>query len=170
MSHINIQITPEMLDAANEFAPRVAEAREFATRRSQQTFLIGEFAFAQWLFNDWERHNFRETNCQSNFMDSTEIRSSACPFRDTLHIFAKQPYVNRRNADYYVCVIIDTPTSHVDELQAGLICKICGWATDAEIKSSDLKDALKADGRPAGYQSYYRPIGLLHPMNEFPLL
>ncbi len=169
MCYIDIEITPEMLAAADEFVLNVMKARATVTTRSPQTFLIAEFAFAQWFLGDWRRHNFRETNCETNFMDSTEIRSSARPFRNTLNLLAKQPYVDRRNADYYVCVIIDAPVIHPTEIQAGWICKICGWETNAKVKRALKRDVGKGNDRYAGYKSYAILISDLQPMSTFPL-
>ncbi len=170
MCYIDIEITHDMLAAAIEFMPNVRGTRDITTDRSAQLFLISEFAFAEWFLGDWRRHPFRETNCETNFMDSTEMRSSAARyFSNRLKLLVKQPYVNIRNANYYVNAIIVTHETHVPALQAGWTCRICGWETDAEVRAAPVDYFPVGDGHPARFRCHYIPISDLQPMSTFPI-
>ena len=50
-----IVITQEMIDEANKLIDKVKVNRTIASKIDTLTGILGEFAFAQYMYNDWKK-------------------------------------------------------------------------------------------------------------------
>lgn len=169
MPYVDIEITAEMLAAAESAVPEVRVHRTIASPIDTVAGLVGELAFAEWFLGDWKAHDLYNTKGKPDFLERIEIKTSAFPFRDTLNLLVREDYAAKRKPECYVQVIIDTPQPYVKQLEPGWLCRISGWATSEEVDRAPRRDFGRKGGGAGGYLCHYIQIRNLHSMDEFPI-
>ena len=162
----HIIITQEMIDEANRLTSKVKVNRTVTSKIDTLTGILGEFAFAKYLFSDWEKHNVGHNKGEVDFKD-IEIKTSAYPFRDTLNLLVREDYARKRKPPYYVQIIIDVDNKQADSIIEGAIAIIAGWASHEEIATAPKKDFGSKWGAKGGYMCFYKSIRDLHTMDGF---
>jgi len=157
-----VAITPEMIAYAEQRVPYVEVRRTKASVVDTLTGILGELAFAEWLFGDWHTHLGGETKGRPDFLDSIEIKASCIPLSERLNLLVREDYAQRRQPDAYVQIIIDVPYIRPKQILAGDLCHIVGWATSDQVDRAEMLDF----GR--GYRCRAIPITRLQPMGTFP--
>jgi len=161
-----VLITQGMIDEAERLIDKVKVNRTIASKIDALTGILGEFAFAQYMYGDWRKNRVGENKGEVDFLD-IEVKTSAYPFRDTLNLLVREDYARRRKPPYYVQIIIDVKDKRADDIKAGTKAIIAGWATSKEIEGAPKRDFGSKGGGPGGYQCFYIPIRKLHPMEIF---
>jgi len=163
-----VTITADMLREARAWAPRVKIQRTVASRIDALTGVLGEMAFAQFLFADWRRHQLGANKGKADF-DTLEVKASAFPFSPKLHLLVREDYARSRKPLCYVQVIIDISARALD-VPAGTQAVLCGYATCEEVDAAPLKDFGSKFGGDGGYRCHYLPVLRLHPIEDLRLI
>ena len=161
-----IIISKEMIDEAKKLEKEVKVNRTIASKIDTLTGILGEFAFAQYLYGDWKKNRVGDNKGDVNFID-IEIKTSAFPFRDTLNLLVREDYANKRKPPFYVQIIIDVSDSKADEIGENTKAYIAGWATASEVDAAPKKDFGSKLSKFGGYNYFYIQIKNLHPMSNF---
>jgi hypothetical protein len=169
MKFPRVVITQEMLSAARELAREVAMRRTKASHVDALAGVLGEMAFAQYLYGDWRRHELRTNKGKADF-DTIEVKASAFPFSTRLHLLVREDYAERRKPLCTVQIVLDVQDDHADDIPIGTQAILCGFATSEEIDAAPLKDFGSKLGGAGGYRCRYIPIGKLHPISELKLV
>ncbi len=159
-------ITKEMIDEAKKQIDKVKVNRTIASKIDTLTGVLGEFAFAQYMYGDWRKNRVGENKGEVDFVD-IEIKTSAFPFRDTLNLLVREDYALKRKPPYYVQIIIDVKDKKADNIVAGTKAYIAGWATNEEVDNAPKRDFGSKLSNYGGYKCFYIQIRNLHPMNSF---
>lgn len=162
-------ITDEVLAAARPLARQVAMRRTRASPIDALAGVLGEMAFAQYLYGDWRRHELRTNKGKADF-DTIEVKASAFPFSTKLHLLVREDYADRRKPLCTVQIVIDVPDAHAGDIAAGTRAVLCGFATAEEIDAAPLKDFGSKLGGAGGYRCRYIPLSKLHPVTALKLL
>lgn len=166
MSIPSIVITVDMLEYCT-----VERLRALTVNRTKASPIdtlagaLGEMVWAQYRYGDWRVHNLEKNRGRTDFAD-VEIKTSAFPFSNTLHLLVREDYAQKRKPRRYVLVIIDIPSPKAPIL-AGIHAYICGFATAQEVDAAPRKDFGSKFGKDGGYRCHYIGIGGLHPITEF---
>jgi len=161
-----IIITKEMIDEAKKLEKEVKVNRTIASKIDTLTGILGEFAFAQYMYNDWKLNRVGKNKGEVNFID-IEIKTSAFPFNDTLNLLVREDYALKRKPPFYVQVILDVEDRTADKIFENTKAYIAGWANANEVDSAPKKDFGSKLQKYGGYKCHYIPIKYLHPMKEF---
>lgn len=161
-----VVITKEMIDAAKELIPSTKIYRTVASSIDTLSGNLGEFAFAQYFYNDWKKNRVGKNKGDVNFTD-IEIKTSAFPFRDTLNLLVREDYAEKRKPPFYVQVIIDVDSKTANEIKPNTVAYICGYASAADVDKTPLKDFGSKFGGSGGYKCHYIKISDLKPMSDF---
>ena len=161
-----IIITDEMIDEAKKLVDKVRVNRTVASKIDTLTGILGEFAFAEYMYGDWRKNRVGENKGDVNFID-IEIKTSAFPFRDTLNLLVREDYAKKRKPPYYIQIIIDVKDKKADKILPGTKAYIPGWATAQEVDSSPKRDFGSKLSYRGGYKCHYIQIRNLHPMDTF---
>lgn len=159
-------ITKEMVDVAKTLIEKVQVYRTQASEIDTLTGILGEFAFAQYFYNDWRKNRVGENKGEEDFYN-IEIKTSAFPFNNNLHLLVREDYAKKRKPAFYIQIIISVRTPEANDILPGTIAYICGFATAEEIDAAPIKDFGSKIGRCGGYNCHYIPIMKLHPIEEF---
>lgn len=160
-----IQISEEMIKSAEEMIKKVKVNRTQASNIDTLTGVLGEYVFAQYYYGDWRLNRVGENKGQVNFKD-IEVKTSAFPFNENLHLLVREDYARKRKPPVYVQIIISVSDSKSEEVAPGAIAYLCGFATAEEVDSAPLKDFGSKFGGQGGYECHYIHIRDLHPMND----
>lgn len=160
-----IQITPEMLEEAQRLIPQTRVNRTVASPVDTLAGHLGEFAFAAYFFGDWRKHNVGQNKGETDFGD-VEIKTSAYPFSEKLHLLVREDYAKKRKPAAYVQVIIDLPSPQTAEILPGTSAILCGFADAAAVDAAPKKDFGSKFGSDGGYLCHFIRIDLLRPMAE----
>jgi hypothetical protein len=160
-----IFITQEMIDEAKKLIPNTKVERTVASKVDTLTGHLGEFAFAQYLFGDWKKHQVGKNKGKSDF-DNIEVKTSAFPFGENLHLLVREDYARKRKPKYYVQVILDVDSTRIETILPKTKAVICGFASADEIDQSPKKDFGSKLGRRGGYKCHYILIKDLQPINK----
>jgi hypothetical protein len=158
-----------MMAEAQLFAREVAMRRTKASRVDALAGVLGEMAFAQFLYGDWRRHELRTNKGKADF-DTLEIKASAFPFSTRLHLLVREDYAERRKPLCTVQIVLNVNDARAGDIPIGTPAILCGFATSEEIDAAPLKDFGSKLGGAGGYRCRYIPISRLHPMSELKLL
>ena len=161
-----VTITQEMIDEANRLIPMTRVQRTIASPIDTLTGHLGEFAFAQYFFGDWRKHRVGKNKGKADFAD-IEIKTSAFPFSENLHLLVREDYARKRKPKFYVQVILNVNLRNAGCIDAGIKAYICGFATSAEIDKAPKKDFGSKFGGLGGYRCHFIKIKNLRPMTEF---
>ncbi len=168
MSYPFIVITQEMIDEAKRLVPQAEVARTVASKIDTLTGHLGEFVFAQFLFNDWKKNRVGKNKGETDF-ENIEIKSSAFPFNEKLNLLVREDYARKRKPQYYVQIIIDVASGKADAVAANTRAYLCGYASSEEVDKAPLKDFGSKLSDKGGYRCHFISIRQLKPMSSFPL-
>ena len=166
MAYPIVTITKEMIDTAKELINKVKVNRTIASKIDTLTGVLGEFAFAQYMYGDWRKNRVGENKGDVDFID-IEIKTSAFPFRNTLNLLVREDYAQKRKSRFYVQIIIDVSSRHADDIVANTKAYIAGWATAVEVDNAPRRDFGSKVSQYGGYKCHYISIRELHPMETF---
>lgn len=161
-----ILVTDEMLGAALSQLREATVHRTKASRIDTLTGILGEFAIAEFVFGDWKRNFVGQNKGASDFPD-LEVKTSAFPFRENLHLLVREDYAQRRAPRFYAQVVLDVAKPNASFVPANTFAILCGWAYHAEVIEAPLKDMGSKLGTAGGYRCHYIPLAKLHPMQNF---
>ncbi len=161
-----IEITKEMIASAQEKAPYVRIDRTRASTFDTIYGIIGEYCFAQWFYGEWVSHSTQDTKGQMDFREGIEVKTSAYPFSERLHLLVREDYARKRKPNYYVQTIIDLPSPKNHNVKEGMGCILAGYATSDEIDEAPLKDFGSKFGGRGGYRCRYLQISVLNPVTN----
>lgn len=165
MKPATIHITQDMLDTAHALAPRVAVARTKASPIDVLAGILGEMAFAQFWFGDWRRHSVGRNKGQPDF-PGIEVKASARPYHERLHLLVREDYALKRKPRFYVQVIINVPDPSSEGVAPGTVALICGFATSHEVDAAPLRDFGSKYGGDGGYRCRHIALTQLHPIEQ----
>lgn len=168
MPYPRIFITDEMLGDADAWARRVAMRRTRTSSLDALAGVLGEMAFAQYLFGDWRKHQLGTNKGKADF-DTIEVKTSAFPFSSRLHLLVREDYARNRKPLCYVQIVIDLPTISTS-VPANTPAILCGYATADEVDVAPLKDFGSKFGGVGGYRCRYIPLRQLHPVSKLRLV
>ena len=112
-SYLFIFITQEMIDEAKRLIPNTKVERTVASNIDTLTGHLGEFAFAQYLFGNWRKHQVGRNKGATDF-ENIEVKTSAFPFAENLHLLVREDYALKRKPKYYVQVILDVGSTKIE--------------------------------------------------------
>lgn len=161
-----ISITGEMIAEARRLIPATKVDRTIASRIDTLTGHLGEFVFAAYFYGDWKQHRVGKNRGQADF-GIVEIKTSAYPFSERLHLLVREDYARKRKPLLYVQIVIDVPSSAAADIRPGTRALLCGFAFAHEVDAAPRKDFGSKFNREGGYLCHYIPIEKLHPMAEF---
>ena len=161
-----IIITDQMIEAAKDLIQKVKVRRTIASSIDTLTGILGEFAFAQYMYNDWKQNRVGKNKGDVDFED-IEIKASAFPFRDTLNLLVREDYARKRKPPFYVQIIIDVDSRKANTIRGGSKAYIAGWATASEVENAPKRDFGSKLANKGGYNCYYIMIRNLHSMETF---
>ena len=161
-----VVLTSEMIDDATRLVPAAKVHRTTASKIDTLTGYLGELAFAQYFFGDWQRHRVGQNKGEADFPD-IEVKTSAFPFRETLNLLVREDYAKKRKPPFYVQVIVAVDSPKADRIKPGTLAHICGYASADAVDRSPLKDFGSKFGGRGGYRCHYIMIRDLHPIEEF---
>lgn len=162
----SIIINKEMIDEAKKLVEQVRVNRTIASNIDTLTGILGEFVFAEYIFNDWRKNRVGMNKGDVNFVD-IEIKTSAFPFNENLNLLVREDYAAKRKPRFYVQIIIDVESPTAADIKENTRAYIVGWATCDEVDNAPQKDFGSKFGGYGGYKCHYIPIRKLHPMNTF---
>ncbi len=161
----HILVTQEMIDEANRLIPQTKVERTVASKIDTLTGHLGEFAFAQFMFNDWRKNLVGRNKGESDFGDF-EIKTSAFPFNQKLNLLVREDYARKRKPKFYVQIIIDVASHLADAIPANTRAYLCGYATCGEVDTAPLKDFGSKLSDKGGYSCHFISIKNLKPVEE----
>ena len=158
-----IVITQEMIEEANRFIPATLVPRTRASQHDTLTGNLGELIFAQFFHGDFRRHKLGQTKGETDFPD-IEIKTSAHPFRQTLHLLIRSDYETRRRPPFYVLVVLDVEKPKAPP-QVGCKAILCGYCSWKEARwHGHERSFATGDG---GFICLAVPMQSLHKMSQF---
>lgn len=160
-----IHITQDMLDAAHALAPRVAVARTKASPIDTLVGILGELAFAQYWLGDWRRHRVGRNKGQPDLPD-IEVKASARPYHERLHLLVREDYALKRKPRFYVQIIINVAAPNVTAIPPGTQALLCGFATAEEVDAAPADDYGSKFGGAGGYRCRHIALTQLHPIEQ----
>jgi hypothetical protein len=158
-------ITQEMIDEAVRLIPVTKVERTTVSPFDTLAGHLGEFAFAQFMFGDWKRNRVGMNKGEPDF-PGYEIKTSAFPFSESLHLLVREDYARKRKPDYYIQVIIDIEKGSSGTIPPHTKAILCGFATADEVDTAPLRDFGSKFGGNAGYRCRYIEVKDLHPMEK----
>lgn len=165
MKFPRVTVTEEMMGEARSLAREVAMRRTKASAVDALAGVLGEMAFAQFLYGDWRRHELRSNKGKADF-GTIEVKTSAFPFSMKLHLLVREDYAQKRKPLCTVQIVLDMKDARAGDIPIGTQAVLCGFATSDEIDAAPLKDFGSKLGGAGGYRCRYIPITKLHPMTE----
>lgn len=154
-------ITQEMIDEARRLIPATKVERTIASKIDTLTGHLGEFVVAQFLFGDWRKHRVGMNKGETDFF-GIEVKTSAFPFSESLHLLVREEYARKRKPKFYVQVVLDVDSETADRIQPHSKALLCGYATAGEVDAAPVKDFGSKFGNNGGYRCHYIPITHLH--------
>ncbi len=159
-------ITKKMIGEAERLIPATKVHRTVASHIDTLAGHLGEFAFAQYQFHDWRRHRVGRNKGEEDF-PNVEIKTSAFPFSERLHLLVREDYARKRKPAFYIQIIIDIESPDANTIRPHTKAILCGFATAEEVDAAPLKDFGSKLGGKGGYRCHYIALKKLHPMREF---
>ena len=161
-----VNITSEMIEAAKILEQTVKVNRTIASKIDTIAGILGEFAFAQYFFGDWQKHRVGKNKGEVDFPD-IEIKTSAFPFNSRLNLLVREDYAIKRKPPFYIQIIIDVASPKADEILPGTRAFVCGFASSKDIDAAPKRDFGSKLGGDGGYACHHICIVDLHPMKGF---
>lgn len=161
-----VELTDKMIIEAEQLVEKVKVNRTIASEIDTLTGILGEFAFAEFLFGDWRQHRVGSNKGEVDFPD-IEIKTSAFPFRDDLNLLVREDYAAKRKPAFYVQIVIDVPSRNANEIKPGTLVYICGFAASHEVDIAPMKDFGSKIAKDGGYRCHYITLSALQSMEEF---
>jgi len=154
-----------MLEEALRLIPSTQVNRTIASNIDTLAGHLGEFAFAQFYFGDWKKNNVGKNKGKADFQNF-EIKTSAFPFNEKLHLLVREDYAKKRKPKFYVQIIIDVDSRTANVIPPNTKAYICGFATAEDVDNAPLKDFGSKFGKEGGYKCRYISIKDLKPIEE----
>ncbi len=161
-----IIINQDMINKAKSLVNHVEVNRTKASQIDTLTGILGEFAFAQYLYKDWTQNSVGKNKGKTDFIN-LEIKTSAYPFRESLNLLVREDYAKKRKPPFYVQIIIDVKQRDADSIINGDKAYIAGWATAKDVDNAPKKDFGSKLSNQGGYKCHYIPIWKLNKMDNF---
>lgn len=158
-------LTEEMLREAEALIPSTKVNRTVASHIDTLSGHLGEFVFAAYMFGNWQLHRVGKNKGEADFGDY-EIKTSAFPLSDKLHLLVREDYARKRKPAYYVQIILDVKDTKAATIPPHTCAYLCGYATAEEVDKAPLKDFGSKLGKDGGYQCHYIGISQLRPVHE----
>ncbi len=152
-----VLITGEMLEEALRLVPSTQVKRTITSNIDTLAGHLGEFAFAQFYFGDWKKNNVGKNKGKSDFQDF-EIKTSAFPFSEKLHLLVREDYATKRKPKFYVQIILDVDSRNANTIMPNTKAYVCGFATTEDIDNAPLKDFGSKLSANSGYKCKYISI------------
>lgn len=130
--------------------------------------LIGEMVFVDWLWGDWRLHDPASTHGKADVAGCIEVKCSAYPVAEACRMLCRDDYMEKRQPEFYVQVIIDTRSKTDEEIPPGILARIAGWTDHATFSAAPKERLEGKDGRPLDYLTYVLPKVQWRPMSAFP--
>jgi hypothetical protein len=159
-------IDQEMLNAAIKASKYTTVNRTKTSPYDTVLGLIGELIFAKWYLKNWKLHNLYDTKGKVDFFGEIEIKTSAYPYQDNLHLLVREDYAKKRKPKFYVQILLDIP-KEIKEIKAGMKAILIGYAMHEQVDEAPLKDFGSKLGGESGYKCHYVPFNKLLPMHLF---
>ncbi|MES2621936.1 MAG: hypothetical protein V4615_13885 [Bacteroidota bacterium] len=163
-----VVITRAMLEEAERLIPQTKVERTVASKIDTLTGHLGEFAFAQYIYNDWKKHRVGKNKGNTDF-DAIEIKTSAFPLNEKLNLLVREDYAKKRKPRHYVQIIIHVESDKAEAIPESTRAYLCGYPTGEEVDAAPLKDFGSKLADKGGYKCYYLPITGLKPVSELRL-
>ena len=96
-----IILSKEMIENAKKLISDVKVNRTIASKIDTLTGILGEFAFAEYLYGDWRKNNVSHNKGDVDF-DMIEVKASAFPFRDTLNLLVREDYAKKKENRHFI--------------------------------------------------------------------
>ena len=90
-----------MIENAKKLISDVKVNRTIASKIDTLTGILGEFAFAEYLYGDWRKNNVSHNKGDVDF-DMIEVKASAFPFRDTLNLLVREDYAKKKENRHFI--------------------------------------------------------------------
>jgi len=162
---VAIPITAEMVHAAQQITPRVAVARTKASPVDTLAGVLGEMTFAQYWLGDWRSHRVGRNKGQPDFPD-IEVKASAHPYHERLHLLVREDYALKRKPRFYVQVVINVAEPQATDVGPDTLALVCGFATAEEVDAAPLRDFGSRYGGDGGYRCRHIVLTKLHPIEQ----
>lgn len=162
----SVEISQAMLSEAIALAELTRVHRTKASPFDTVTGILGEFAFAQWFYGNWQHNRVGQNKGEFDF-PGIEIKTSAFPFNTKLNLLVRQDYAKKRKPDFYVQIIIDLESTKEKKIAPGTKMYLCGYAHGQEVVQAPLRDFGSKFGGEGGYKCHYVPIASLNSMQLF---
>ncbi len=94
-----------MIDAANLLEASVKVNRTKTSKEDTLIGILGEYVFAEYFYGDWKKNNVGLSKGKFDFKQF-EIKTSASPFSERLHLLVRGDYALKRKPPYYVQVFL----------------------------------------------------------------
>jgi hypothetical protein len=159
-------ISEQMISEARKLIPSTKVNRTVASEIDTLTGHLGEFAFAQYFYNDYHMNRVGENRGDVDFLD-IEIKTSSFPFSENLNLLVREDYALKRHPPFYVQIIIDVLDSKARDIIPGTKAFIAGFATANDVDRAPKRDFGSKLGGKGGYSCYYISIRNLKPMADF---
>lgn len=160
-----VVVTQEMLDEAQRLIPSTKVNRTIASKIDTLCGHLSEFVFAAYMFGDWQQHKVGKNKGETDF-GAYEIKTSAFPFSEKLHLLVREDYAQKRKPAYYVQIVIDVKDAKAETIAAGTCAYLCGYATARQVDEAPLKDFGSKLQKDGGYRCHYISLKDLKPLNE----
>jgi hypothetical protein len=158
----SVTITREMFDEAIRFVDRTQVFRTQASKHDTLTGNLGEIVFAHYFHDNFRSHQLGRNKGKTDF-DDIEIKTSAHPFRDTLHLPIRKDYEERRRPGAYVLVILNVEKPKTPP-QVGCEAILCGYCSWEEARRHGQETSFSSeDGE---FICLCVPMKFLHPMDQ----
>lgn len=158
-------ITREMLSEAEKLISQTKVNRTVASEIDTLTGILGEFVFAQYFYDDWQKNFVGKNKGKEDFPDF-EVKTSAFPFNEKLNLLVREDYAKKRKPKYYVQIIIDVRHTKANRIKAGTTAYICGYASAENVENAPLKDFGSKISNKGGYRCKYINIMNLEPISK----
>lgn len=148
---VKIKLRQEHIIEAKSHEEEVRVRRTQASDYDSLTGNLGEVIFAEWHLGDFRNHNLGKTKGKLDF-DHIEIKTSAFPFSEKLHLKVREDYYEKRHPPIYVQIIISVKNAGlmpaVDD-----IAYICGFCSHRYLhKHGICKEETNRHGEFIGYR------------------
>lgn len=161
-----VEITEEMIKAAEALVPDVAVRRTVVSPVDTLGGILGEFAFAHWLTGTWKLHEVGRNKGQADLFGLIEVKTSIYPFKESLNLVIREDY-GAKFKDVYVQNIIDVDDARTKQILPGTRVIVCGFADHGQATSKPAQAMTMRGGGQTPYRVFKTPISELQPMTDF---
>ncbi|HLP77632.1 MAG TPA: hypothetical protein VK327_12030, partial [Candidatus Paceibacterota bacterium] len=125
-----------MLAEAERFISATRICRTQASPYDALVGNLGELAFAEYYYGGFEFHRLVANRGEEDFPD-IEIKTSAHPLKNWLHLKVREDYAAKRQPAFYVQMIINVPDKRARPA-TGMKVFVCGFCSHRELMTEGL--------------------------------